>query len=54
MTLQEEDTVIKGMVLRIKMMVTDVAEDQQDRAYLLEEITEHLLDEADKLRGYVK
>lgn len=54
MTLQEEDTVIKGMVLRIKMMVQDVAEDQQDRAYYLDELAEHLLTEADNLRGYVK
>lgn len=54
MTLQEEDHVIKGLVLRIKMMVQDVAEDQTDRAYLLDELAERLLTEADKLSGYVK
>ena len=54
MTLHEEDTVIKGMVLRIKMMVQDVAEDQLDRAYYLDELAEQLLTEVDKIRGYVK
>lgn len=50
MTLQEEDHVIKGLVLRIKMMVQDVAEDQTDRAYLLDELAERLLTEADRMR----